>query len=51
MRYLQFAKRNFKEILLDPLSWIFMFILPILLFMFYQIMVKAIVDVSLYSSI
>lgn len=46
MRYLQFAKRNFKEILLDPLSWIFMFILPILLFIVLQIMVKAIVDVS-----
>ena len=46
MRYLQFAKRNFKEILLDPLSWIFMFILPILLFIVLQIMVKAIGDIS-----
>ena len=46
MRYLQFAKRNFKEILLDPLSWIFMFILPILLFVVLQIMVKAIGDIS-----
>ena len=46
MRYLQFAKRNFKEILLDHLSWIFMFVLPILLFIVLQIMVKAIEDIS-----
>ena len=46
MRYLQLAKRNFKEILLDPLSWLFMFILPILLFVVLQIMVKAIGNIS-----
>ena len=38
MRYLQFAKRNFKEIIRDPLSIIFSVLLPLfLLFIFKQI--------------
>ena len=38
MRILNFAKRNFKEIVRDPLSLIFAIILPLfLLFIFQQI--------------
>ena len=38
MRILNFAKRNFKEIIRDPLSLIFAIILPLfLLFIFQQI--------------
>lgn len=47
MRALEFTKRNVKEILRDPLSWVFMIFLPVLLFVVLEIMVDAIgADIS-----
>ena len=36
MRMLNFAKRNFKELIRDPLSLVFEIVLPIFLLFIYQ---------------
>lgn len=42
MRWFAFTKRNFLETLREPLSWVFMIGLPVLLFIILEVMMKAI---------
>lgn len=42
MRAYEFSRRNFREVLRDPLSWCFMIALPVLLFVALKVMVAAV---------
>lgn len=42
MRFFEFAKRNFKEIYRDPVSWVFMLILPVAMFVVFEILIAGI---------
>jgi ABC-2 type transport system permease protein len=44
MRTLTFAKRNFKELVRDPLSSLFLFSFPILMFLLFKIIKEAVPD-------
>ena len=50
MRSLIFAKRNFKEILRDPLSAIFCLVFPIALLLIFEIIIAGVGTVDLSTT-